>query len=430
MSDSHRPGAFVLRDLMVLVAILGLAFAVIAWGVHGVGCRGGRRAECLNNMRQIGLAMLNFANQRNRFPNAVTFGERPGSARQTAQINARTLMVVYADDPTNPTGHDLGPLHSWVVDILPGLDWQSLYNDFNRGRVFFSALGQELSSKEQDTNPPQITNSIVGNVSIRMLVCPNDDTVVVGAGNLSYAVNVGFVRWAWVPDPGNPDVVVGTSWDASPTGGQPNRFTWGTGGYSVAKKTGLMFVGTIDGDAPWDMHHSLATIRDGTSTTLMLAENVLGGASDGTSPYGWTLNGQPVPTNWATAHPNFVGFMASSEVCGSGADVDCSRATDLSPTPDGKDGAGWASANRKGSFAAINYGAKNNTDQGGSPFANSLHPGGLNVVMCDGSAKWVAETIDGSIWARLITPDGQTLPQAFRQNPINWSTLGDDLAGD
>jgi len=35
--------------------------------------------------------------------------------------------------------------------------------------------------------------------------------------------------------------------------------------------------------------------------------------------------------------------------------------------------------------------------------------------MCDGSAKFIKSDIDGTVWSKLITPAGQTLPSQFNQ---------------
>jgi len=37
------------------------------------------------------------------------------------------------------------------------------------------------------------------------------------------------------------------------------------------------------------------------------------------------------------------------------------------------------------------------------------------VTMCDGSAKFIKSDIDGTVWSKLITPAGQTLPSQFNQ---------------
>ena len=39
--------------------------------------------------------------------------------------------------------------------------------------------------------------------------------------------------------------------------------------------------------------------------------------------------------------------------------------------------------------------------------------------MCDGSVKFIKTDIDGTVWSKLITPAGQTLPSQFNQLPLS-----------
>ncbi len=264
-------------------------------------------------------------------------------------------------------------------------------------------------------DPARPTNAIDRlNVASLLDVVPADDTIVAGAGNLSYVVNGGFSRWhasdpatgaslcyGWTGPPTDPTVVPTASRGAD----------WGQ---SVAVKTGVMFLGTRSGDAPWDYHTNLSSISDGASNTLLLTENYLAGASAaGTIISGGT------PTNWACPHPNFVMFFGSDDVCtfGRSSTPNCSVAGDLSLAGPGQTGSGWKHANASGSFEGINYGRKL-TVKGAFPFPNGGHEGGVVVAMCDGSTRFVTETIDGAVWAQLITPQGGALPNAYRQAPL------------
>jgi hypothetical protein len=45
-------------------------------------------------------------------------------------------------------------------------------------------------------------------------------------------------------------------------------------------------------------------------------------------------------------------------------------------------------------------------------------------VFCDGSVRWVSSTIDGAVYAGLITPAGTRLPPQLRQLPADVSVFG------
>ena len=424
MTRSRGRRGFTLIELLVVISIIGVLMALILPAVNSAR-EAGRRATCLNNMRSIGTALVAWSSKNNKFPNGYTFGEPAAGSNDshypyTQAIDSNTLT---ADTSRSNYAYDLGPLHSWVVDILPELDQQSLYDDWDRDGVYY----RPVSATTADTTRP--TNAVIGSKSIASLICPNDSTRVQGQGNLSYAVNLGFARWAGV---GTNSSWVASGWNGSQTGGgTPSAMRWGLsgmgqpGGYGTFKKTGVFFGGSSKGNQPWDISNTPASIKDGSSTTIMVSENANGGAAT-SGAYLWQVSGTALPTNWATAHPNFVGFMASDNICGNGV-RDCSQATDLSPNGStGVDGPGWVRANQRGHFEEINAARRNGfTDQGSSPFANSEHPGGICVGLCDGSVRFITDDINGSVYAKLITPDGQTLSPIYRQLPLS----ADDIPG-
>jgi len=114
-------------------------------------------------------------------------------------------------------------------------------------------------------------------------------------------------------------------------------------------------------------------------------------------------------------------FVGSDNICGaSGA---CSTANlTVTQTPAGSgpqfDGAGWRLANDISTKENINFGL-NLTEEGSNVNPTSGHPGGINVVMCDGSAKFISDKIDGTVWSKILTPAGSKLPGPYRQLPVD-----------
>ena len=252
------------------------------------------------------------------------------------------------------------------------------------------------------------------------LVCPSDDSLLATNGNLSYAVNMGWTLW-------HADGAHGLAECESENSWTPTTITWGPpeigGGIDAFRKTGMMFQGTAGGDAPWDIHQTAATVTDGMSSTILVSENTYGGASPARPDLG-----RFHATNWASADPRAVGFVADPSMCpqpGPGCGPFRCDLADLS-AKSGRDGPAWARVNQPGaigSIGAINGGMNFRTEEGILPHPNSNHPGGITFGMADGSTRFLAETIDGTVYAKLLTPAGESLAPRYRQLPLDLQDL-------
>jgi len=169
-----RRKGFTLIELLVVIAIIAVLIALLLPAVQAAR-EAARRAQCVNNMKQLGLAVHNYHDTWGQLP----MGEMPGGM-------------------------------SPQIGILAFVEQSTLYNALN----FNAGTAPSTPDRWIWTNPATFT---VGRAKIGTYVCPSEI-------NTQYA-NDGFNFWAstyawnagsWFPFKGSWDGLFGRSYDDDP----------------------------------------------------------------------------------------------------------------------------------------------------------------------------------------------------------------------
>lgn len=383
--NRHSRRGFTLIELLVVIAIIGVLAGLLLPAISAARAAA-RNAQCKNNMRQVGLGILGFANQKNYLPNAGTFQE------------VGTSPIPGPMYSFNNTNFPVAALYSWVVDILPFIDKQEIYNQWERKKSY-------LDNTANGSNP---SNYKLSTTTIESLTCPDDLSSIEnpGKGNLSYVVNMGFSRFHYVDTAGgNRGLPPAPRFDGVSHNDVTPFLNWGTDSTSINKKLSLFFLASSSATAVWNTRSTLTGISDGASSTIMASENTNAGFNTS------FVQAAGKETNWACPHPNIIGFIGSDNICGASGVCSGSKATQNDDWP------GWDQANDRNNKEGIN--ADVDAPEGLSPFLSSGHSGGVNVVMADGSTRFISQTVSGTVFAKLLSPQGSKLPSNIRQLPIN-----------
>jgi prepilin-type N-terminal cleavage/methylation domain-containing protein/prepilin-type processing-associated H-X9-DG protein len=350
MRRTRIDSGFTLIELLVVIAIIAVLIALLLPAVQAAR-EAARRIQCTNNLKQIGLALHNYHDTNNCFP----------SGALAILDNAMTAM----GNNYSPSAH---------ARLLASLDQQPLYN----------AMNWSLSVINMTRDNGTAANATVTATRLSVFLCPSNtlpNWAFEGSGPL-----------ALFPAPGNCYFAsMGSSleFDGGQTGGPPNG--------------PFQYAGSAIG---------IVNIMDGTSNTIAFGEwktgdgnqSVVTVPSDtiflGQSPAGTTRN------NGTMVMPNPVlaaSFLPWATLCAQTVGADRTNQTsDL--------GRCWAfglNSNTMGNTllppnpqypncSTVSV-ASNSIQNPGMWGMSSYHPGGCTVLMCDGSARFLKNSVSMQI---------------------------------
>ncbi len=367
MPNRRSRKGFTLIELLVVIAIIAVLIALLLPAVQAAR-EAARRSQCINNLKQIGLAMHNYISTNDSVP--------LGASLQPFAVGG------YYTAANNSTNGNMWNWDSWSGHalMLPYLEQNPVYSSIN---FMYSTGG---SNQNGVAEPAYYINSTAMNTVLGVLGCPSDGS------------------WNKVKSNGGVNICsyglsMGTSTYSTSAVGQP--------------VTGLFGYQTLV---------TLSQITDGTSNTIAFGEQLVGDVNaNALNRTIATGNGAAPAGSLADQYDaSSVGGSTQTALAGLFADINACNAQFVTGPRENDRGYRWAmgcpgwvllntvmppNGGGRARFGACRVGccADGQSEHDEFNIVSSYHPGGVNVCMGDGSARFIKDTINIPTWWALGT---------------------------
>jgi prepilin-type N-terminal cleavage/methylation domain-containing protein len=358
--DATTFRGFTLVELLVVIAIIGILVALLLPAIQAAR-EAARRVSCQNNLKNIALAVLTYADAKKGLP--------PGTnvpTPSTSDLIADTALI----------DNEL----SWIVHILPQLEESALYSQFQPTNAILTAAGRTGQNLVAQGNPQEIQPPI--------LLCPSDGSR--GRSFKSSRDTFSALRFA----KGNYAAYV------SPVHVTCMRV------YSASMINEIQpFKRFTDGQSKTVMLAEVRTRDDETDPRGVWAASWTGGSILAYDMHSMTTAGAAEVNCKTTRNSPY------TPIAYPGVDS-------LPPNTT----AGWTNSDyirscrnsNEALFDQMPCTTQTPTRAAAAP--RSLHAGGVNAAHADGSGIWISNDVDLYLMARMVSiNDGQSEAEGFRK---------------